>query len=204
MASCDFVHTMNTMKRTKRTTAPSIWMKTTWLVLSRVITRNVPFTVPGTNTKCTAPDVIWCRFRKILIILCFCPHIHGFLSMLSSPEIQQHAGSQEYNIGKKRSLNAKTNIICETVSCCCCIQFKYRIRHIDPTVWQAKENVLRKIPCCMYGKRTPETVHVIYHEGKQNSDQKNIQDRKHRNSVIARCSNANSSAFPTIATTGFL
>ena len=46
-----FVHTMNMMKRTKRTTAPSIWMKTTWLVLSRVITRNVPFTVPGTNTK---------------------------------------------------------------------------------------------------------------------------------------------------------
>ena len=76
------------------------------------------------------------------------------------------------------------NIICKTVSCCRCIQLKYRIRHIDPTVWQAKENVLRKIPCCMYGKRTPETVHIIYHEGKQNSDKKNIQDRKHRNSVI--------------------
>ena len=26
--------------------------------------------------------------------------------MLSSPEIQQHAGSQKYNIGKNRSLNA--------------------------------------------------------------------------------------------------
>lgn len=140
----------------------------------------------GRIQSCTAPDVTWCRFRKILIILCFCPHIHGFLSMLSSPEIQQHAGSQEYNIGKKRSLNAKTNIICKTVSCCRCIQLKYRIRYIDPTVWQAKENVLRKIPCCMYGKRTPETVHVIYHEGKQNSDQKNIQDRKHRNSVICQ------------------
>lgn len=106
--------------------------------------------------------------------------------MLSSPEIQQHTGSQKYNIRKERSLDTKSNVVCKTVPGGCCIQFKYRIRHIDPTVWQAKENVLRKIPCCMYGKRTPETVHVIYHEGKQNSDQKNIQDRKHRNSVICQ------------------
>ena len=48
MASCDFC-AYN--EYDERTTAPSIWMKTTWLVLSRVITKNVPFTVPGTNTK---------------------------------------------------------------------------------------------------------------------------------------------------------
>ncbi len=87
---------------------------------------------------------------------------------------------------KNRSLNAKTNIICKTVSCCRCIQLKYRIRYVDSAVWQPKENVLRKIPCCMYGKRTPETVHIIYHEGKQNSDKKNIQDRKNRDPMICQ------------------
>ena len=140
----------------------------------------------GRIQSCTAPDVTWCRFRKILIILCFCPHIHRLLSMLSAPQIQQYTCHKKYNIRKERSLDTKSNVIRKTVPGGCCIQFKYRIRHIDPTVWQAKENVLRKIPCCMYGKRTPETVHLIYHEGKQNSDQKNIQDRKHRNSVICQ------------------
>lgn len=140
----------------------------------------------GRIQSCTAPDVTRCRFRKILIILCFCPHIHRLLSMLSAPQIQQYTCHKKYNIRKERSLDTKSNVVCKTVPGGRCIQFKYRIRHIDPTVWQAKENVLRKIPCCMYGKRTPETVHVIYHEGKQNSDQKNIQDRKHRNSVICQ------------------
>ena len=116
----------------------------------------------------------------------FLPTHPWILSMLSSPEIQQHTGSQKYNIGKNRSLNAKTNIICKTVSCCRCIQLKYRIRYVDSAVWQPKENVLRKIPCCMYGKRTPETVHIIYHEGKQNSDKKNIQDRKNRDPMICQ------------------
>ena len=140
----------------------------------------------GRIQSCTAPDVTWCRFRKILIILCFCPHIHGFLSMLSPPEIQQHAGSQKYNIGKNRSLNAKTNIICKTVSCCRCIQFKYRIRYVDSAVWQPKENVLCEIPRSMYGKCAPETVHIIYHERKQNSHKENIQDRKNRDPMICQ------------------
>lgn len=96
----------------------------------------------------------------------FCPHIHGFLSILSPPEIQQHTGSQKYNIGKNRSLNAKTNIICKTVSCCRCIQLKYRIRYVDSAIWQPKENVLCEIPRSMYGKCAPETVHIIYHERK--------------------------------------
>ena len=51
MASCDFCAYNEYDEEDEHITAPSIWMKTTWLVLSRVITKNVPFTVPGMNTK---------------------------------------------------------------------------------------------------------------------------------------------------------
>ena len=78
----------------------------------------------GRIQSCTAPDVTWCRFRKILIILCFCPHIHRLLSMLSAPQIQQYTCHKKYNIRKERSLDTKSNVIRKTVPGGRCIQFK--------------------------------------------------------------------------------
>lgn len=58
-----FVHIMNTMKRTKLTTAPSIWMRTIWRALCKAVTVSVRITAPEMNIRSFATKCKKSHFR---------------------------------------------------------------------------------------------------------------------------------------------
>ena len=56
----------------------------------------------------------------------------------------------------------------------------------DTAVGQAEHNILREIPARMKHDRCPETVIIIYEEGHENPDQKDLQQTDHRKVVISQ------------------
>ena len=104
--------------------------------------------------------------------------------MFVVPEVQSDNDNQKNNAGKNRSLDTERHIICEAVCCAACINLEDRVRNDKTTVWQAKKDILGKIPCSMNGKCAPQAVPVIDNHGKKNSDQHDIEKGPDRDAGI--------------------
>ena len=106
------------------------------------------------------------------------------LWVLRIPEVQSGNDNQIYNATENASFDTECYIICEAVCRTACVKLEYGIRKYISTVWQAKEDVLGKIPCGMNGKCAPQAVPVIDNHGAKDSHQHETENRPDGNTII--------------------
>lgn len=104
--------------------------------------------------------------------------------MFSAPEIDQGAGNDQNDDRQNGSFDTKPYIISEAVSGRGSIQLKDRVGNYDTAVGKSKQDILGEVPCGMYRKGTPETVHIIDYEYKQNAGEEEVEQRQEGYSVI--------------------
>ena len=131
--------------------------------------------ISNTSMDCSADQPIFSiRFLMLfnsVEILSFCggsTYTLGGIVLFHSfaPEIHGNTRRQKHCVCQQRSLNAKAHMICKAVGRCARFQLEHGIRHHYAAVGQPKENILHKIPCRMYRKCAPDTIHIINYKRK--------------------------------------